>query len=54
MLGQHLDRHRPVEARVLRAVDLAHAAGAQRAEDLVRTKTRTVFQGHLPSVLTFS
>ena len=33
--GQHLDRHLPPDARVARAVDLAHATGAERAGDLV-------------------
>ena len=33
--GQHLDRDGPAETRVARAVDLAHAAGADAIEDLV-------------------
>jgi hypothetical protein len=33
---KHLDRHVAPEARIAGAVDLAHAAGAERAEDLVR------------------
>ena len=35
LLRQHLDRHRPVEPRVPRPVDLAHPALADRREDLV-------------------
>ena len=34
-VGQDLDRDVAVEARVARAVDLAHAAGAEGGEDLV-------------------
>jgi hypothetical protein len=36
--GQNLDRDRAIEARVFRLVDLAHAAGADRGEDFVRTE----------------
>ena len=36
---QHLDGDDAVQARVLRAIDLAHAAGADRRLDLVRTQT---------------
>ena len=39
--GQDLDRDLASEPRVARAVDLAHAAGAERREDLVRTQLRT-------------
>ena len=35
VLGQHLDRDVAPEARVARAVHLAHAAGAERGDDLV-------------------
>ncbi len=38
---QHLDRHRAIEARVARAVDLPHSAGAQRADDFVRAEPRS-------------
>ena len=34
-LGQNLDRDGPVEARVARAIDLAHAARAEGGQDLV-------------------
>jgi hypothetical protein len=37
--GQQLDRHRSVEPRVTRAVDLAHASGPDRGEDLVGPET---------------
>ena len=44
--GQHLDRDVAAEAGVARAVDLAHPAGAEKAEDLVRPETRTHRDGH--------
>jgi len=34
-LGQHFHRDLPVQLRVARAVDLAHAARAERGQDLV-------------------
>ena len=36
--GQDLDRHVAPDARVSRAIHLAHPAGAQRAHDLVRAE----------------
>ena len=33
--GQHLDRHRPLQIAVGRAIDLAHAAGADLRGDFV-------------------
>ena len=39
-LGDQLDRHVATETRIARAVDVAHAAGAQPADDLVRTDPR--------------
>lgn len=50
MLGQHLDRHAPVEPRVARAVHLAHAARTGRCEDLVGTEPGAEGQGHPPTV----
>ena len=38
-LGQDLDGHVAVQALVAGAVDLAHAACAQRGEDLIRAET---------------
>jgi hypothetical protein len=38
---QDLDRHRAIEARVARLVDLAHAAGASERDDFVRPESRT-------------
>ena len=35
VLGEDFDRHRPVEARVLGFVDLAHAPGSDGRDDLV-------------------
>ena len=39
--GQHLDRDVATELRVPRAVHLAHAAGAERRDDLVRPEAQT-------------
>ena len=39
--GEHLDRDVPAEARVARAPDFAHAAGAERSCDLVRSQALT-------------
>ena len=36
--GENLDGDQPVEARVARAVDLAHATSAEGSEDLVGTE----------------
>src|SRR5438128_4289970 len=36
---QDLDRDRPIEPRVARAVDLAHAAGSERRDNLVWPET---------------
>jgi hypothetical protein len=44
--GQHFDRDIPVEPRVARAVDLPHAARAERREDLVGTETGAGLQSH--------
>ena len=38
--GDQLDRDVAPEPRIARAVDLAHAAGANPADDLVRTDAR--------------
>ena len=39
--GQHLDGDRAVEPRVARAIDLAHPAGAEGRQDLVRAEFRS-------------
>ena len=44
--GQHLDRDLASEARVLRAVDLAHSPGADLAEDLVGAELRAGGERH--------
>ncbi len=41
--GEHLQRDRPIEARVARAVDVAHAAGGEEAIDLVGSEPVTGF-----------
>ena len=38
--GQHLDRDRPLQIAVGRAIDLAHSAGADGGEDFIGTETR--------------
>ena len=45
---QPLDRDRSSQARVLRLPDLAHAAGADRRDQRVRTNARTRFPRHPP------
>ena len=41
---EHLDRHVPAEARIPRPVDLPHAAGPERREDLVGTEASARLQ----------
>ena len=48
VLGQHLDRHVAAEPRVLGAVDLAHAARAERGDDFVGTEAGAGTQAHEP------
>src|SRR5437870_1197613 len=43
---QHLDRHFARELFVARAVDLAHAAGTEGTEDLVRAERRSNGERH--------
>ena len=43
---QNLDRDVALELRVARAIDLAHAAGAEGGEDLVGPETSTGTEGH--------
>jgi len=43
VLGQHLDRHLPTQARVLRQPHLPHAARAELLEDFVRAKPSSAF-----------
>ena len=40
-VGQDLERDVATELRVARAIDLAHAAGAEQREDFVGTETRS-------------
>jgi hypothetical protein len=46
LLGQHLDRHVPVQPLVMGAVDLAHAPCPQGSEDLVASETSAGFETH--------
>jgi hypothetical protein len=39
---QHFDRHIAPEPRVASPIDLAHAAGANQRDDLVRPQARSV------------
>ena len=41
-----LQRHLAIQIRVARAIDLAHPAGAQRAEDFVRAEASAGGEGH--------
>ena len=45
-IGQYLDGHFAIESRILRAIDLTHAASTKRRKDLVGTKFRTGLQRH--------
>src|SRR4030095_12549540 len=45
-LGQNCRGAGEIETHVARPINLAHAAGADRLDDFVRTKTRTRSQGH--------
>ena len=45
-LRQHLDRDVAPEAGVTGAVDLAHATGAKRGDDLVRSKATSSVERH--------
>jgi hypothetical protein len=46
MIREYFDRHIAAELRVPRAIDLAHAARAERGEDLVRAKASADGQRH--------
>src|SRR5262245_54832976 len=41
-----LNRHLPTEGRIYRTIDLAHAAGANRGLDLIRSEAGTGTEGH--------
>ena len=44
--GQHFDGDLAPQPWVARAIDLAHAPGADKAEDLVAAEPSTRLQGH--------
>ena len=44
--GQHLDGNLAAEPGIAGAVDLAHAPGANKAEDVVGAEPSTRLQGH--------
>ena len=46
LLWQHLERDVALQARVVRAIDLAHAADAYKRSDLVRTEAGTRSDRH--------
>src|SRR5207237_706204 len=48
VLGQHLDGDDAVEPRIARLIDLAHAARAQRTQNLVRAKAHIRGERHSP------
>src|SRR5688572_24329688 len=39
-LGEHFERHNPVQPHVVGTINLAHAAAADRGDDLVRTEAQ--------------
>ena len=43
--GQHFERHRPLQGAVGRAIDLAHAAGADLRGDFVDAEARAGSEG---------
>ena len=47
--GQHLDRDVATELRIARAIDLAHAARADRLDDFIRPEPRAERDRHLPT-----
>ena len=47
MLGQHIQRHVPVELRVAGTQDDAHPAGTELAGDFVRSQSVAGVQGHV-------
>ena len=49
--GQYLDRNLTPEPRIARAIDLAHAAGAERRDDFVRPEARAGSEGQFPRPL---
>ncbi len=48
---QNLDRDLAVQFRIARAIDLAHAAGAQRRDDFVRPEARAGIERQFPKPL---
>ena len=54
VLREDLDGDVAVELRVARAVDLAHAARAERREDLVGTETGSGDESHFAPATSFS
>ena len=49
-IGQHLDRDVAIQLRIARAIDLAHAAGAQGGEDLIRAEAKAGVEGQTVAV----
>jgi hypothetical protein len=49
---QHLDRNLAVELGIARAVDLAHAPGAQRREDFIRSQPGSLDKRHARIIAT--
>jgi len=47
----HLDRHRPIEARVVRPIHFAHAAAADQRHDFVSAEARARRQSQGMSLL---
>ena len=51
IVGEDLDGDAAPKLRVTRAVDLAHTAGAERRNDLVRAEAGTCDQGHRETLI---
>jgi hypothetical protein len=50
MRRQNLDRDRTLQPSISRAIDLAHAARAQRGDDFIRPEFRARGEGHRSAV----
>ena len=46
-IGQHLERHLPLQPGIPRPIDLSHPAGAEQRYDFVRSESNARTQGHV-------
>ena len=49
-LGEDLDRHRAIESRIARAIDLTQSARAKRCDNLIRPESSSDREGHACSL----